>query len=273
LKNKNIDLEVIKGISSLVQNFDQTNKDYFFSEVFSFLHKIIAFDHAAIFLFDTDKQQIQLSAQEGQAIDLIEAVEFEFGKGFSAWVAKEKRPILLKNLKGISQTSRHIHSFLSVPLLLESELIGVINFGHQDFNAISEEIIPELQIITSILAGLLNNGILVGKLKQQNEDIARINKELHETHDKLIAMEKRETIAAMTVSLNHEINNPLMIISGNLQILKETASEEREVRRLRIIEEQVERIANVLQKLRELQEPYMEKYLDGDKEKMIKLTN
>jgi len=271
IQNKSADLNTISRIAEIVQNFEDEKKELLFENIFALLGDLIDFTHAALFLLDKDTAHIKLIAQHGQAIDLIEMVEFELGKGFSAWVAKEQKPKIINSLKGNLSFGRNIKSFLSHPFLLQNELVGVINLGHEQENAFNENILPDLHIITSILAGLFYRSNQINHLKKQNDHIQKVNKELKETHDKLIKAEKHSTISALTVSLNHEINNPLMIISGNLQLLLATKMEVKQVQRLQIIEEQINRITEVVRKLREIQEPLLEEYLEGDSDKMLRL--
>jgi len=46
--------------------------------------------------------------------------------------------------------------------------------------------------------------------------------ELRRSRDKVVELERRNSILAMVTTTNHEINQPLTVISGNLYLLKET---------------------------------------------------
>lgn len=88
--------------------------------------------------------------------------------------------------------------------------------------------------------------------------------------DQLVAAEKLATVGQMVVTINHEINNPLSIISTNAQTLRmlEKGISEKAVDKLLKIEEQVKRIAEVTERLRQMDQIATEQYIRGG-EQMI----
>lgn len=79
----------------------------------------------------------------------------------------------------------------------------------------------------------------------------------------LIRVEKLATVGQMVVTVNHEINNPLSIISANAQTLRllRRDLDERSVAKLLKIEEQVKRIAAVTERLRRMDEVATSAYI------------
>lgn len=96
--------------------------------------------------------------------------------------------------------------------------------------------------------------------------------DLKNVQEELIHSKRLAAIGEIVASVNHEINNPLMIISGNAQFLEmmmERYPEElRE--RVRTILEETERISMVTRKLREIKNPVVEDYTSSG-EQMINL--
>ncbi len=97
--------------------------------------------------------------------------------------------------------------------------------------------------------------------------------DLKKAQEELVKTKRLAAIGEIVASVNHEINNPLMIISGNAQFLEmmltENAPEElRE--RIRIILEETDRISQVTKKLREIRTPVVEDYTSSG-EQMINL--
>lgn len=92
---------------------------------------------------------------------------------------------------------------------------------------------------------------------------ARLKKEL-------VKAEKLATVGQMVVTINHEINNPLSIISTNAQTLRilNKDLDEKAVAKLLRIEDQVKRIAEVTERLRKLDEIATNEYI-RDGEQMI----
>jgi len=81
----------------------------------------------------------------------------------------------------------------------------------------------------------------------------------------LIRVEKLATIGQMVITVNHEINNPLSIISTMAQSLRllNPDLDEKIVEKLHRIEEQVKRIAEVTERLRRMDEVATSEYIDS----------
>jgi signal transduction histidine kinase len=97
--------------------------------------------------------------------------------------------------------------------------------------------------------------------------------DLKKTQDELIRKRRLAAIGEIVASVNHEINNPLMIISGNAQFLEMTidngvTQDTRE--RIHAILEETERISQVTRKLRDIKNPVVEDYTSSG-EQMINL--
>jgi two-component system sensor histidine kinase AtoS len=90
--------------------------------------------------------------------------------------------------------------------------------------------------------------------------------------NELVRAEKLATVGQMVVTVNHEINNPLSIISTNAQTLRILNKDlsEKSVDKLLKIEEQVKRIAEVTERLRKMDEVVTDAYIRGG-EQMIDL--
>ncbi len=109
----------------------------------------------------------------------------------------------------------------------------------------------------------------IGDLANAFHDMAV---DLKNTQEELVKSKRLAAIGEVVASVNHEINNPLMIISGNAQFLEMSMQnyppEMQE--RVRVILEETERISNVTKKLREIRNPVAEDYTSSG-EQMINL--
>ena len=96
--------------------------------------------------------------------------------------------------------------------------------------------------------------------------------DLKRTQEELIKSKRLAAIGQIVASVNHEINNPLMIISGNAQFLEMSMEGyPQEMRdRIKAILEETERISQVTRKLREIKNPVVEDYTSSG-EQMINL--
>ncbi|MDG5815612.1 HAMP domain-containing protein [Chitinispirillales bacterium ANBcel5] len=96
--------------------------------------------------------------------------------------------------------------------------------------------------------------------------------ELRNAQDELVRSKRMAAIGEIVASINHEINNPLMIISGNAQFLELSMEDYPEIMkdRVRAIIFEAERISKVTKKLREIKNPVTKDYTSNG-EQMINL--
>lgn len=109
----------------------------------------------------------------------------------------------------------------------------------------------------------------IGDLAKAFFDMAN---DLKQTQEELIKSKRLAAIGEIVASVNHEINNPLMIISGNAQFLEMSMDEfpDEMKDRVKAILEETERISLVTRKLREIRNPIVEDYTASG-EQMINL--
>ena len=105
--------------------------------------------------------------------------------------------------------------------------------------------------------------MMLKKIEQVNLALTR----LQEKQQQLIESERWISISQITVSLNHEINNPLMLILGLAQLMEAKhqrgipSTEEEYLKNLNLISEQCHRIIEIIKSLRRITVPVIEKYL------------
>ncbi|MBN1982415.1 MAG: HAMP domain-containing protein [Chitinivibrionales bacterium] len=98
--------------------------------------------------------------------------------------------------------------------------------------------------------------------------------DLKKTQSELDKKRRLAAIGEIVAAVNHEINNPLQIISGNAQFLEMTidmgVTQDVLRDRIRIIIDEVDRISQVTKKLRDIKNPVVEDYTSTG-EQMINL--
>jgi len=265
------ELALLYEISSLVQ-LSPSNRETF-EKILELIGKVIDFRSASLFLVSLETGVLNEVARIGRSVELIGFVKFDMGMGFSAWVAKEKRPVVLNNLRKDHDGS-NIKSFMSVPMVFKDELIGVINFAHDQANAFTERDMQIVGIIAAETAVTIERMIYEHQLEQKNNELTEANEKLKQVQAKLIELEKKQTAAEIAATLNHEINNPLAIIAGNAQFLLMTMKNSNPsiVKRLKAIDKEASVIAQITEKFRQLDSLVTEEYIKNDSRKMVNLN-
>ncbi|MFA5928624.1 MAG: hypothetical protein WC838_04945, partial [Candidatus Margulisiibacteriota bacterium] len=111
------------------------------------------------------------------------------------------------------------------------------------------------------------------ELEASRQSLELKNKKLIKTQEQLIQSEKLASITQITVSLNHEINNPLTSVLADIQFtlqkMKHYNNDPKELERivlcLQTAEQEALRIKSIMEDLRRLTRPVVEDYIPGIK--------
>jgi len=265
------ELGVLFKLSQAIQSCTEPESTY--DSVLRLLEELVDFDFAALFIYDDELKRLNLVASKGHAVDLIQPVSFDMGNGLSAWVAKQKRPILLSELhRGKISVKNPVRSFLSIPLLLGDKIIGVMNFGHARAGSFDKHNLQVLTIAAGQLSVIIERSLYFNSLAEKNRQLKETNRRLQIAQDALVERERLAAVGEVAVTVNHEINNPLTVIIGNAELLlKDLADSDRKVKKkVEHIVAESKRIAQITRALRRIDKPVTEDYLPGGA-KMISL--
>ncbi|WP_395541506.1 cache domain-containing protein [Neotabrizicola sp. sgz301269] len=103
--------------------------------------------------------------------------------------------------------------------------------------------------------------LLLDQLQARDQELRRWNDELNarveETTRKLILSVKQATIGEITAAAAHEINNPVAVIQGNLDVLREVMAERMDEveTEFRLMDAQVHRISSIVNQLLQFARP------------------
>jgi signal transduction histidine kinase len=147
---------------------------------------------------------------------------------------------------------------VTVPLVLNGELIGLINLGRKinlkGFRNAELKFLSELRRAATIAFSNTMRLIEVQEsLRKWNEDLEKKVKqrtrELEEAQKQLVQAEKLATIGTLAGGVAHEINNPLTAVLTNAQMLKLSLTGGDEAECVSLIEEGAKRCQTIVQKL------------------------
>jgi len=158
------ELEVLFEISKMIQWTKDPEET--FKTLLVLIKEAIPYQNATLFLMDGREKQLKVAMTHGDSVDLIPEIRFDHGLGFSGWVAKEKKPVLLKDLRAEREDHvSDISSFLSVPLIVQSELIGVINLSHTKPGAFDDDDLRLLTLISGQAGSAIHKHLLYKEME------------------------------------------------------------------------------------------------------------
>ena len=98
---------------------------------------------------------------------------------------------------------------------------------------------------------------LDAKVAERTRELAQSNASLRQAQQQLVKSEKLAAIGQLTASVAHEINNPIAVIQGNLDLMRETLGERALPvhAELKLLDEQVERMRLIVTQLLQYARP------------------
>ncbi|MCL1827534.1 MAG: hypothetical protein FWG20_05765 [Candidatus Cloacimonetes bacterium] len=273
--------QIVEMINELVENMVSVNIDQSYKKFFDDLRKIINYEHASIFLLQKGDTKPTEVASTGKSLffmdnnspnSIIKSTNLD-DEDRSLLMMNDIKIITQLNDLNLNYSDLHIGSFLSMLLCLKNGNVGIINFAHSKKWAFSEQEIELLERVKPFIEEIISNNLSIESLEGYNSDIIELQKKMLDTQQHLVEAERKIAISATTASLNHEINNPLMIMSGYTQLMIEYLSHDPDSQsKLIIIDSQITRIKEILTNLRQIEDPLFENYItDNSVQKMLVL--
>ncbi|HEX9757076.1 MAG TPA: GAF domain-containing protein [Nitrospiria bacterium] len=191
--------------------------------------KVTKADACLLYLLDQLGEELILRASKNPHPKLIGRIRIEVGEGITGWVAKQAQPVAIS--RNASDDPRfkvfhnlpedRYHAFLSVPVISQNEVIGVINVQHKNKRKHRPEEIALLSTIGQQVGGAIENARLYQEMKkkaQRIETLSRVsttiasNQYLEEILHLLVTM-TAEMMSSQTCSimLLEEKNKELVI--------------------------------------------------------------
>ncbi|MDS1135449.1 sensor histidine kinase [Nitratireductor indicus] len=95
------------------------------------------------------------------------------------------------------------------------------------------------------------------RVEERTRELKLANRQLEATTKQLIMSEKLAAIGEITAGVAHEINNPIAVMQGNLEVVRQVMGERADEARteFRLLDEQIHRISQIVTKLLQFAKP------------------
>jgi|GEM_PF-2780534 len=209
----------------------------------------------------------QTLLQENPLLSALPAADTSFGE-----VLSTRRPLLRSYAKEtISRIDDKLFadvglsSGIIVPVFSREEVVALLFVGSKSIEEFVEDDAGHLEHLVREVGEIIDNVVTFVSLRDEFEDLKR-------RYQDAVMSEKMQSIVETAVTINHEINNPLMAILGNTQLLllKSESLEPELSEKLKLIEQSCLRIQKVTQKLMAMAEPKATLYTNG--RRMVDIT-
>lgn len=173
--------EVINLLSELVV-FKQGDFNVFLKKLIKTVIKVVPIDACLIYFYDKKNKQLILVGSKKPHIEQVGKIALAQGEGITGWVAENKKTVAIhrqayrdsrfKFFKELPED--RYESFLSVPIINEDGVVGVINLQNRLSYTFSPSQIKTLESVVKIIASAFANvallrrvGHLEDKLKER----------------------------------------------------------------------------------------------------------
>jgi signal transduction histidine kinase len=186
---------------------------------------VLDVERASLMLVDEKSNEMRIAAYRGLNAEVAQQVCLKVGEGIAGWVAREGKPILVKNVESDPRIHRPLEStssdsfisapiVLSIPILSREKVLGVINVTNRRSGALLEE--EDMAFLYS-LAGQAAVAI---ERARHFEDLQKAYQSLKDTQTHLVESERLNAVGQLAAGVAHDFNNLLTGMLGQAELLK-----------------------------------------------------
>ncbi len=162
-------------------------------EVVKIVNEMTKADSVFIYLFDENKENLVLMASKTAHKKELGQVHLKTGEGITGWVAKESKPVAIKNhaykdsrFKSFDVLPEdRYEAFLSVPIIYKAKAIGVINVQHKKQHDYSESTVNLIESIAKQIGGVIEHARLFEDTKKkalQFDSLIKVSRSITSEH-------------------------------------------------------------------------------------------
>jgi len=169
---------IITLLSNLVVFHKYTFAE-FAQKLITIVEDVVPSDSCFIYIHNRKRKMLTLVASKNPHSTELGEIHLAEGEGITGWVAKHRQPVAIEEKAYQDSRFKYFQelpedkyeSFLSIPLLDESGVVGVMNFQNNKSFRFTDEQITVLESIGKIVASAFVNSALDEKLVSLEEKL------------------------------------------------------------------------------------------------------
>lgn len=220
----------------------------------------------SIMLLDRDRQRLRVAVARGQSEDMPAQAEIAVGQGIAGKVVQNGEPVLVEDIETDPRFAKASDpkygggSFICLPLRVQDRIIGVVNLARKEYAVGRAPTAPsfsqtDLQFLNALMtytAYAVDNARLLEEAQQGAQRLKEVVEDqqvrLTVAQQQMVQAAKLSALGELVAGVAHELNNPLTVILGTVEVLSEDAPESLRPR-LQFMQGSVDRARRTVQSL------------------------
>ncbi len=215
------------------------DRDALLQRLFEQLQSLIRFDSFVVAMYDHEHEEIEwvMAMEDGSPVTDVTGTRSPMAEGWlTGWVMRNRRPLLVHDVSidPLPAAARFdggpTRSWLGVPLLAHSRLVGALSVQSYLTGAFDESNQRLLELLAAQVAVALENSRLYEEVRnhaqEMEQHVAARTAELQRANEKLRELDRLKSQFVSNVS--HELRTPLTNIKLYLGLLDSGKPEKRE---------------------------------------------
>jgi len=252
LQRKNVEASKLRDLSEALISL--TDLSHALDLALDMAVEVIGADTASIMMREPDSDILRVAAARGLPDEVVREARVRLGDALAGMVAETGEAVILNSdelTNGLRDRAHRLSELVSaiiVPVKVDSEVRGVINVSKLRGGApFSEDDLQVLSTLANQTALVLRKIELWENLQKQVVMLEQALSELKQAQAEVVQSEKLASIGQLAGGIAHEINNPLQVIRGRIELLLDASDRAGMDRKhLQTVLEHVDRIANIV---------------------------
>jgi len=211
---------------------------------------------SSIALYDSQQKNLRFTVSLGKKGKQIKEIRLKLGQGIIGYAAQSRKSLNIRDTakdkrfnSGIdNKTKFKSKSILAVPIIFRQKLIGALEVinkkGAPCFSDLDAKL---LEIVSGQAAIAIENAKLYQRLLKKHISLKTKHNRLIELQKKILRMERMSAIGDTASRMAHDLGNPLMVISGYAELLKDPdLDKDKRERFCRIITDEIQRLHGMI---------------------------
>jgi signal transduction histidine kinase/HAMP domain-containing protein len=220
----------------------------------------------SVMLLDRDRQRLRVAVARGFPTDAPTQMELAVGEGIAGRVVQNGEAVLVEDIETDPRFARANDpkygggSFICLPLRVQDRVIGVVNLARKQYAAgrapgtpaFSQTDLQFLNALMTYTAYAVDNARLLEEAQRGAQRLKEVVEDqqvrLTVAQQQMVQAAKLSALGELVAGVAHELNNPLTVILGTVEVLSEDAPETLRPR-LQFMQGSVDRARRTVQSL------------------------